>query len=244
MLRIFVLYFLVSISVSYASKASSVFGNKEQNVEKREGSPASKVFGKKYKSSSVANEGDVTDEGNVTEQKSKSVFGSKRPSRLNKEEKEISSNVTQNPRKTPEFLWPVDGGHITSFYGWRSSKRFHDGIDISAISGAKVFAAKSGQVIYSAQRIRGYGNMIVIRHNNGFHTVYANNKVNYVKKGSIVSQGDVIALLGNTGHSSGPHVHFEIRQVKYSKDPLKYLGNVPASKGAYRNVDGEALFSK
>ena len=85
--------------------------------------------------------------------------------------------------------------------------------------------------------------MIVIRHNNNIHTVYAHCSVTKVKKGNIVSQGDVIALVGNTGHSSGPHLHFEVRKGKYSKDPLKYLGGAPTNKGAYSN-DGTEIFKK
>ncbi len=162
-----------------------------------------------------------------------------------REETQTSEQKTpENPRKAAKFLWPVDGGNVISFFGWRSSSRFHDGIDIAAPKGTKIFASKSGQVIYSSNKIRGYGNMIVIRHNEGYHTVYSHNNSNKVRKGDIVSQGDVIGLVGNTGHSSGPHLHFEIRKGKYSKDPLKFLGGVPASKGAYKNNDGAAIFSK
>ena len=142
-----------------------------------------------------------------------------------------------NPRTAPNYMWPVDGGKIVSFYGWRSSRKFHDGIDIKADSGANVFAAKSGEVIYSDHKIRGYGNMIVIRHNAGFSTVYAHNKVNLVHKGDVVQQGDIIAHVGSTGHSSGPHSHFEVRKGKYSADPLKYLSQSDVKKhsGAYEN---------
>ena len=134
-------------------------------------------------------------------------------------------------------MWPVAGGKINSFYGWRTGKRFHDGIDIMAPSGTKVFASKSGEVIYSSNRIRGYGNMIVIRHNAGYSSVYSHNKINLVKKGDVVRQGDVIAQVGSTGHSSGPHLHFEIRKGKYSVDPLKYLNrnDVKKHSGTYAN---------
>lgn len=159
----------------------------------------------------------------------------------NKDNKEEHSKEKisddDNPRSAPNYMWPVDGGKIVSFYGWRSSKRFHDGIDISAESGTKVFAAKSGEVIYSSNKIRGYGNMVVVRHNGGFSTVYAHNKTNLVNKGDVVQQGDVIAYVGSTGHSSGPHSHFEVRKGKYSADPLKYLSSNDVKKhsGAYKN---------
>ncbi len=225
------------------SPASSVFSS---SSTKEASTPSSRVFGKSSNSSSEASSN--------SESRASSVFGSKRRSHTENNTvennttegntAEESKTVTENPRTAPEFLWPVDGGSVSSFFGWRNSNRFHDGIDIMAPKGTKVFASKSGQVIYSDKRIRGYGNMIVIRHNEGLHTVYAHNDVNKVKKGSIVSQGDVIALVGNTGHSSGSHLHFEVRKGKYSKDPLKYLGGVPANKGAYKNNDGEAIFSK
>jgi len=254
------------------SSGSSLFGrsgssrSNSDNEEVDGTSKASSVFGSKTRtrhSSSLEPEA----ENNNTGSRASGVFGSRSKRRQQKvvartqtgsesnktEEKETSETPTvtessvampENPRKAPEFLWPVDGGKISSFYGWRSSTRFHDGIDIMGPSGTKIFASKSGQVIYSNNKIRGYGNMIVIRHNQGIHTVYSHNKVNKVRKGDIVSQGDVIALLGNTGHSSGPHLHFEVRKGKYSKDPLKYLGAIPSNKGAYKNNNGEAIFSK
>ncbi len=251
-----------STSDNSGSDSSSVFGSSRSSSDNEEvdgTSKASSVFGSKTRtrhSSSLEPEA----ENNNTGSRASGVFGSRSKRRQEKtitraqaEEKETSETPTvtesgvampENPRKAPEFLWPVDGGKISSFYGWRSSTRFHDGIDIMGPSGTKIFASKSGQVIYSNNKIRGYGNMIVIRHNQGFHTVYSHNKVNKVRKGDIVSQGDVIALLGNTGHSSGPHLHFEVRKGKYSKDPLKYLGAIPSSKGAYKNNNGEAIFSK
>lgn len=242
--------------VNDGSKASSVFGSKTRTRHSSTGTAVSRSL-----------EPETEDNNKTSGSRASGVFGSRSKRRQEKvvartqtgsesnktEEKETSETPTvtesgvampENPRKAPEFLWPVDGGKISSFYGWRSSTRFHDGIDIMGPSGTKIFASKSGQVIYSNNKIRGYGNMIVIRHNQGIHTVYSHNKVNKVRKGDIVSQGDVIALLGNTGHSSGPHLHFEVRKGKYSKDPLKYLGAIPSNKGAYKNNNGEAIFSK
>jgi murein DD-endopeptidase MepM/ murein hydrolase activator NlpD len=250
-------------SSSGSSSTSSVFMGRSASGESSNDSSgstsnsnASHVFsGRSSDSSSDPQEGSSS-------KGASSVFGSagRKHNRSNSNRqtsesaKEENSNVAnvpeegksapENPRKASKFLWPVDGGHITSFFGWRSSSRFHDGIDIAAPKGTKIFATKSGQVIYSGNRIRGYGNMIVIRHNEGYHSVYAHNSTNKVSKGDIVSQGDVIGLVGNTGHSSGAHVHFEIRKGKYSKDPLKFLGGIPASKGAYKNSDGAAIFEK
>jgi murein DD-endopeptidase MepM/ murein hydrolase activator NlpD len=121
------------------------------------------------------------------------------------------------------FIWPAQKGYISSYYGWRTSTRFHDGIDIAAPTGTKIYASKGGKVKYSANKISGYGKMVVIKHNDTYSSVYAHNSRNLVKKGDYVKQGQVIALMGSTGHSTGPHLHFEIRKGKYSQDPLKHV---------------------
>lgn len=201
---------------------------------------AAAVFGRSSDTRSV----ESSDTGGRS--KASAVFGSRRSSRPQavntSEEKEGQNRVNEapeheNPRLAPKYMWPVAGGKIVSFYGWRSSRRFHDGIDISAPSGTKIFASKSGEVIYSGNRIRGYGNMVVIRHNAGYSTVYAHNKTNLVNKGDIVRQGDIIAYVGSTGHASGPHSHFEVRKGKYSADPLKYISSYDVKKhsGVYAN---------
>lgn len=123
-----------------------------------------------------------------------------------------------------KFKFPTNPVKITSYYGWRSGKRFHDGIDLDGNTGDPIYAAAMGVVIYSDNRISGYGNMVVIKHPSGYSTVYAHNDKNKVKKGDKVKQGQVIAVLGATGRASGSHLHFEIRdQGGYSKDPMKYL---------------------
>lgn len=124
-----------------------------------------------------------------------------------------------------EFIWPVKQGQITSLYGSRR-RDFHEGIDIRARKGSPVFAAKAGRVIYSARRIHGYGNMVVVRHSDGTSTVYAHNKRNIVHRGQLVTQGQQIAEVGSSGKSTGPHVHFEIRRGELPQDPLLYLPQV------------------
>jgi len=227
------------------TRAGSVFGKAPGKITTSSSSESEKaesptVFGK-----ARATESSSSSSGS----KASSVFGTHKGSggeaqASNTEEKENKDGHSKerisdddNPRSAPNYMWPVDGGKIVSFYGWRSSRRFHDGIDIKAESGTKVFAAKSGEVIYSDHKIRGYGNMVVVRHNAGFSTVYAHNKTNLVSKGDVVKQGDVIAYVGSTGHSSGPHSHFEVRKGRYSNDPLKYLSSHDVKKhsGAYNN---------
>jgi murein DD-endopeptidase MepM/ murein hydrolase activator NlpD len=118
------------------------------------------------------------------------------------------------------LLWPVSGT-INSGYGPRGSS-FHDGIDIAAPEGTPIQAIERGEVIYSDQ-LRGYGNMVILRHQGGIVSVYAHNQVNLVREGQLVDKGDVIAKVGSTGRVTGPHLHFEIRKNNTAQDPLRYL---------------------
>jgi murein DD-endopeptidase MepM/ murein hydrolase activator NlpD len=122
--------------------------------------------------------------------------------------------------KRLEFIWPLSG-KLTSYFGKRISE-FHKGIDIAANEGTKILASAEGVVTYSGF-YGNYGNLIIITHQHDFSTVYAHNKENLVKVEDRVKQGDVIALLGNTGKSTGSHLHFEIRSKGRAKDPLGYL---------------------
>lgn len=124
---------------------------------------------------------------------------------------------------TGRFAWPVPNFYkVSSHYGPRGS-RHHDGIDIPAPRGTPIVASDSGEVIYADNGIRGYGNMIVLAHGEDVFTVYAHNKKNKVSKGDKVRRGETIALVGNTGRSSGPHLHFEIRVKNKKTDPGRYL---------------------
>jgi len=118
------------------------------------------------------------------------------------------------------LLWPVSGT-INSSYGPRGSS-FHDGIDIAAPEGTPIQAIERGEVIYSDQ-LRGYGNIVILRHQGGIVSVYAHNQVNLVREGQQVGKGEVIAKVGSTGRVTGPHLHFEIRKNNTAQDPLRYL---------------------
>lgn len=121
-----------------------------------------------------------------------------------------------------KFLWPVStGGHITSPYGWRRGG-FHQGVDISASTGTNIIASDTGIVTKSAYH-RTYGYYIVVDHGNSFSTLYAHNSKLLKKVGAKVEKGDVIALSGNTGRSTGPHLHFEIRVNNAHKNPMNYF---------------------
>lgn len=113
---------------------------------------------------------------------------------------------------------PVDGGHITSGVGWRldpfgSGRHFwHNGYDIAVPSGTPVYPTQSGE-IYFAGPYKGYGNLVVVEHGKGYVSLYGHNSEILVKPGQQVDSNTVIALAGSTGRSTGPHVHYEIRQL-------------------------------
>jgi murein DD-endopeptidase MepM/ murein hydrolase activator NlpD len=98
----------------------------------------------------------------------------------------------------------------------------HEGIDIGASSGTPIWAAAAGTVIWSGWR-GGYGNCVVVDHGNGLATLYGHSSALLVPVGQRVSQGETIALVGSTGNSTGPHLHFEVRVNGSAVDPLLYL---------------------
>ena len=123
---------------------------------------------------------------------------------------------------------PVDGW-LTSRFGYRTSpftgrKEFHSGLDISNKSGTKIIATANGRVSYAARKMY-IGNLVVIDHGYGRVTRYGHLKKILVKPGQTVKRGDVIGLLGNTGRSTGPHVHYEVQINGTPVNPLKYILN-------------------
>ncbi len=124
---------------------------------------------------------------------------------------------------TGKFIWPVPSSkRISSEFGRRWGRN-HKGIDIVANNGSHILASASGIVIYSGRGLRGFGNMIVIRHEDEFYSIYAHNKKNFVRKNEKVSQGQVIGQVGNTGRSTGTHLHFEIRRGDKALNPLAFF---------------------
>lgn len=118
--------------------------------------------------------------------------------------------------------WPLDAGVVSSEYGARWGK-IHKGIDIAADSGEPVYAVADGQVIYAGDGLRGYGNVVIIQHDRRITSLYAHNRQLKVKQGDKVTKGTLVALLGSTGHSTGPHVHFEIRDNDTAVNPRSRL---------------------
>jgi murein DD-endopeptidase MepM/ murein hydrolase activator NlpD len=118
------------------------------------------------------------------------------------------------------YVWPVLGP-VTSPFGWRWG-RMHEGIDIAAGSGTPIRAAAAGTVIYAGW-LGGYGNLTVIDHGGGVATAYGHQASLAAGTGAFVAQGQVTGYVGSTGHSTGPHLHFEVRVNGVPQDPLGYL---------------------
>ena len=131
-----------------------------------------------------------------------------------------SSGPTDSTPSSSGLIWPVSGP-VTSGFGFRWG-RMHEGIDIGAASGTPIHAAAGGTVIWAGW-LGGYGNLVVIDHHNSLATAYGHQSALATAVGASVSQGQVIGYVGSTGHSTGPHLHFEVRVNGTPVDPLGYL---------------------
>jgi murein DD-endopeptidase MepM/ murein hydrolase activator NlpD len=140
----------------------------------------------------------------------------------------VASIVANHPQPTsPIFYWPVRG-KIISVFGPAAGGMHNDGINIVAPEGTTVSAAENGVVAYAGNELKGFGNLLLIKHSGGWITAYAHNKMLLVKKGDHVRRGQPIAQVGETGGVSQPQLHFEIRQGTKAIDPLDHL---PALSG-------------
>ena len=126
--------------------------------------------------------------------------------------------------------WPLDSPQVGSYFGTRLGRK-HEGIDLPAPTGTPVYAAAAGRVVYAGDGIRGYGNLLVLQHPGDLLTVYAHNSSVLVKQGDEVGAGQRVALVGQTGRATGPHLHFEVREGQIPRDPLPFLGSVPGVGG-------------
>jgi murein DD-endopeptidase MepM/ murein hydrolase activator NlpD len=130
-----------------------------------------------------------------------------------------------------ELTMPVEG-QISSHFGWRTDpftgeKAWHSGVDIAVEPGSPVKACWPGQVVFSGPR-EGYGNLVVVEHGNGWHSYYGHNRENLARVGDTVTPGQEIARSGSTGRSTGPHLHFELRQGQTAWDPMHIQRRVMA----------------
>ena len=123
--------------------------------------------------------------------------------------------------KKLDFVWPVEG-KITDVFKEAENKK-HQGLDISSPPGTPIKASNAGKVIYSNNGIKGYGNLIILRHSEEYVTVYAHNQVNLVEEGTWAEKGQTIGKVGQTGRATGPHLHFEIRKNNKPLNPLLFL---------------------
>jgi murein DD-endopeptidase MepM/ murein hydrolase activator NlpD len=128
--------------------------------------------------------------------------------------------TVQRSASAAGLIWPINAP-ITSPFGWRWG-RMHTGIDLGAAYGTSIAAAAAGSVIYAGW-LGGYGNLTVIDHGGGLATAYAHQSRIAVSAGESVAQGQIIGYVGSTGHSTGPHLHFEVRVNGQPVDPLGYL---------------------
>lgn len=145
-------------------------------------------------------------------------FVPSKPGQAGEEEKEPEDRIIV---KKDRFIWPINGKVISSF-GMRHGTR-HGGIDIKAEEGVPIKAADTGVVAFVDSDMRGYGRIIILKHDDGFFTVYAHNKENFVKMGDSVEKGARIGTVGRSGNASTSHLHFEVRDGKVVRNPLFFL---------------------
>ncbi|MBB4359590.1 murein DD-endopeptidase MepM/ murein hydrolase activator NlpD [Bradyrhizobium sp. CIR18] len=142
----------------------------------------------------------------------------------NVEEKpaETPAKATETTSALPTFRWPVRGKVVTS-YGAKTNGKSNDGINLAVPEGTPVKAAEDGVVAYSGNELKGYGNLVLVRHSNGYVTAYAHASELMVKRGDTIKRGQVIAKSGQSGEVASPQLHFEIRKGSSPVDPLQFL---------------------
>ena len=141
------------------------------------------------------------------------------------EEKPVAEAPVKSSEATgalPTFRWPVRGKVITS-YGAKTNGKSNDGINLAVPEGTPVKAAEDGVVAYSGNELKGYGNLVLVRHSNGYVTAYAHASELLVKRGDTIKRGQIIAKSGQSGEVGSPQLHFEIRKGSSPVDPLQFL---------------------
>ena len=124
--------------------------------------------------------------------------------------------------ETYQFDWPLDQARLSRGFQI-GGKKSHWGVDLANKKGTDILAAEKGTVIYTGRGFHGYGNLIVIEHGNEWATLYAHLSSIDVKEGDSVTRGQEIGKMGNTGHSTGSHLHFEMRHNRQPVNPMAYL---------------------
>jgi murein DD-endopeptidase MepM/ murein hydrolase activator NlpD len=144
------------------------------------------------------------------------------PTDEEKEAAEAPVKASEATGALPTFRWPVRGKVITS-YGAKTNGKSNDGINLAVPEGTPVKAAEDGVVAYAGNELKGYGNLVLVRHSNGYVTAYAHASELLVKRGDSIKRGQVIAKSGQTGEVGSPQLHFEIRKGSSPVDPLQFL---------------------
>lgn len=121
----------------------------------------------------------------------------------------------------PAFDWPVDEARVSR--GFKAARKAHWGIDLANVRGTRILSAERGRVIYVGKQFRGYGNLVVIEHDEEWATLYAHLDKFLVSEGQQVEQGQPVGLMGRTGRASGVHLHFEMRRNRAPVNPLSFL---------------------
>ena len=133
-----------------------------------------------------------------------------------------ASATSEMTGAVPSFRWPARGRVIAGF-GAKVNGAANDGLNLAVPEGTSVKAAEDGVVAYSGNELKGYGNLVLVRHSNGFVTAYAHASEVMVKRGDQVKRGQIIARAGQTGSVASPQLHFEIRKGATPVDPMRYL---------------------
>jgi murein DD-endopeptidase MepM/ murein hydrolase activator NlpD len=138
------------------------------------------------------------------------------------EKQEEPARPAETTSALPTFRWPARGKVITT-YGAKTNGKSNDGINIAVPEGTPVKAAEDGVVAYAGNELKGYGNLVLVRHSNGYVTAYAHASELMVKRGDTIKRGQVIAKSGQSGEVGSPQLHFEIRKGSSPVDPLQFL---------------------
>jgi murein DD-endopeptidase MepM/ murein hydrolase activator NlpD len=133
-----------------------------------------------------------------------------------------ATKLAESNGAVPKFRWPANG-RVIAGYGATPNGQQNDGINISLPENTPVKAAEDGVVAYAGNELKGYGNLVLVRHPNGYVTAYAHAKELLVKRGDQVKRGQVIARSGQTGNVNTPQLHFEIRKGSSPLDPTRFL---------------------
>lgn len=207
------------------------------------------IFTLVISSCAFSNKGSISDNLNTSQDSNITISNTDKNSNetvvVDKESNsfKITGKVRKNQK--PLFDWPVWEARMTRGYlprGTKKRKRAHRGIDLAAPRGSAVLSSHDGVVIYTGAGFKGYGKMVMIesidpRDGGNWATLYGHLDKILVYEGKKIKQGEVIGALGNTGRSSGPHLHFEIRRLNGPLDPLPLL---PAGQALTNDVDNGA----